>query len=102
MSKKKKRTKDEMIELAYSLQNAIKALCGKRPVRIETNKDFKLLRVVWGRDYERKDWYDGAAMGILLEAFGMKHGIFIRQIAVEQSKYSAVYLTKASTDPDRK
>ncbi len=98
----KKRTREEMIELAYDLQNSIKALCGKRPVRIETNKDHKLLRVVWGRDYERKDWYDGAAMGILLEAFGMKHGIHIRQIAVEQSKYSAVYLTKASTDPDKK
>jgi hypothetical protein len=102
MSKKSKRTREEMVELAYSLQNAIKALCGKRPVRIETNKDHKLLRVVWGRDYERKDWYDGAAMGILIDAFGSKHGIHIRQIAVEQSKHSAVYLTKASTDPDKK
>lgn len=102
MSKKKKRSREEMIELAYTLQDAIKALCGKRPVRIETNKDHKLLRVVWGRDYERKEWYDGAAMGILLEAFGMKYGLYIREIPVEQSKHSAVYLTKASTDPDKR
>lgn len=62
MSKSIKRTREEMVELAYDLQNSIIALCGKRPVRIETNKDHQLFRVVWGHSYERKDWYDGAAI----------------------------------------
>ena len=94
-----KRTKEEMISLAYDLQNAIVAFCGHRPLRITTNKDFKLLRVVWMRDYERKDWYNGVGMKILLSAFSDKHHIQVREITVEESKESAVYLTKLENDP---
>jgi len=102
MSRSKKRTREEMIELAYDLQNSIIALCGKRPLRIETNKDHKLFRVVWGHSYERKDWYDGAAMRILIEAFGVKHNIHIREISIEQSKPHAIYLTTRLVDPEKK
>ena len=102
MSKSMKRTREEMVELAYDLQNAIKALCGKRPVRIETNKDHQLFRVVWGHRYERKDWYDASAMRILIEAFGAKHNIHIREISLEQSKPHAIYLTKKELDPEKK
>ncbi|HNW81739.1 MAG TPA: hypothetical protein PKG52_02495 [bacterium] len=97
----KKRSMDEMIQLAYDLQNAIIALCGKRPLRITTNKDFKLLRILWMRDFERKGWYDGVAMKILIQAFSDKHGIPVREITPEQDNYSAVYLTKTSTDPEK-
>ena len=94
-----KRTKEEMISLAYDLQNAITAFCGHRPLRITTNKDFKLLRVVWMRDYERKEWYNGVGMKILLSAFSDKHHIPVREITAEESKESAVWLTKAENDP---
>ena len=94
-----KRTKEEMITLAYDLQNAIVAFCGHRPLRITTNKDLKLLRVVWMRDYERKDWYNGVGMKILLAAFSDKHHIPVREISNEESKESAVWLTKAENDP---
>ncbi len=98
----KKRTFEEMVKLAYDLQNAIIALCGKRPLRITTNKDFKLLRVVWAQSYERKDWYDGVSMGILIDAFMDKHKIHVREISKDQDKESAVWLTKSSTDPVKK
>lgn len=97
----KKRSMDEMIKLAYDLQNAIIALCGKRPLRITTNKDFKLLRILWMKDYERKEWYDGIAMKILIQAFSDKYGIHVREITPEQDNYSAVYLTKTATDPEK-
>jgi len=99
---KKKRTREEMVELAYDLQNAIIALCKKRPVRIETNKDHQLFRIVWGHSYERKDWYNATAMKILIEAFGQKHNIHIREISLEQSKPHAIYLTKKELDPEKK
>ncbi len=98
----KKRTKEEMIKLAYDLQNAIIALCGKRPLRITTNKDFKLLRVVWMDSYERKEWYNGTVMRILLDAFMDKNSIHVREITVGQDKASAVWLTKSSTDPAKR
>jgi hypothetical protein len=97
-----KRTFDDMVKLAYDLQNAIIALCGKRPLRITTNKDFKLLRVVWAQSFERKDWYDGVSMKILIDAFMDKHDIHVREITVEQDKESAVWLTKKTTDPVKK
>jgi len=98
----KKRSFDEMVELAYNLQNAILALCGKRPLRITTNKDFKLLRIVWPQSYERKEWYNAIAIKILIEAFIDKHNIHIREIPVEDDKESAVWLTKKTTDPVKK
>lgn len=97
----KKRTMEEMITLAYDLQNAIIALCGKRPLRITTNKDFKLLRILWMKDYERKEWYSGVAMKILIQAFSDKHGIHIREITPESDSHTSVYLTKTSTDPEK-
>ena len=98
----RKRTMDEMIGLAYDLQNAIIAICGRRPLRITTNKDFKLLRVMWMKDYERKEWYNGIAMKILLQAFYDKHGIYVREITSESDSHTSVYLTKTSTDPEKK
>jgi hypothetical protein len=100
--KSEKRTFEEMVELAYSLQEAVTALCGRRPLRITTNKDYKLLRIVWMRDFEKKEWYDGVSMKILIQAFMDKHGIHIREIPIEESKESAVYLTKKDTDPAKK
>jgi hypothetical protein len=94
-----KRSKEEMISLAYDLQNAIVAFCGHRPLRITTNKDFKLLRVVWMQGYERKEWYNGVGMKILLAAFSDKHHIQVCEITAEESKESAVWLTKAENDP---
>lgn len=97
----KKRTREEMIELAYDIQNAVTALCGKRPLRITTNKDHSVLRIVWMRDYERKEWYSGVAMKILIQAFTDKHKIHVKEITVDECNDSAVYLTKKSTDPER-
>jgi hypothetical protein len=96
-----KKTKDEMTELAYNLQNAVTALCNKRPLRITTNKDHKLLRIVWMRDYEKKEWYNAVGMKILITAFTDKYGIQIREIVVDECNDSAVYLTKKSNDPER-
>jgi hypothetical protein len=96
-----KKTRDEMIELAYDLQNAVTALCSKRPLRITTNKDHKLLRIVWMKGYEKKEWYNAAGMKILTAAFTDKYGIQIREITVDECNDSAVYLTKKTTDPER-
>jgi hypothetical protein len=98
----KKRTFEEMVKLAYDLQNAIIAVCGKRPLRITTNKDFKLIRIVWTHSYEKKDWYDGVSIRIVIDAFMDKHKIHIREISKDQDKESAVWLTKSSTDPSKK
>lgn len=89
-----KHTKEEMISLAFSLQEAVVALCGRRPLRITTNKDFKVLRIVWMKDFERKEWYQNVGMKILISAFTDKHGIPIREVTAEDDSRTAVYLTK--------
>lgn len=96
-----KRNIEEMITLAYDLQNAVIALCGKRPLRITTNKDHKLLRIVWMKSYEKKEWYEAVAMKILIQAFIDKHDIHVREITADECNDSAVYLTKKSTDPEK-
>ena len=60
------------------------------------------MRVVWVQSYERKDWYDGVAMKILIDAFIDKHKIHIREISKDQDKESAVWLTKSGTDPAKR
>jgi len=96
-----KKTREEMIELAYALQNAVTVLCSKRPLRITTNKDNSILRIVWMKGYEKKEWYNAAGMKILTAAFTDKHGIYVKEITVDECNHSAVYLTKKSTDPER-
>jgi len=96
-----KKTREEMIALAYDLQKAVTALCSKRPLRITTNKDHKLLRIVWMKDYEKKEWYNAVGMKILITAFMDKYGIHVKEITSDQCNDSAVYLTKKSTDPER-
>jgi len=96
-----KKSREEMIALAYDLQNAVIAVCGRRPLRITTNKDHKLLRIVWMESYERKEWYNAIAMKILIQAFTDKHKIHVKEITVDECNDSAVYLTKKTTDPER-
>ena len=100
MSKKEKRTREEMIEIAYKLQNSIMAVTGnKRPLRITTNREHTIIRIVWMRDYERKEWYVADGVRIVIEAFKQKYSIHIHEITKERDKRSAVWLTKRGTSP---
>lgn len=97
-----KRTKDEMIAIAYELQNEIVAALGKRPVRITTNREFSILRLAWGPGYEKRDWYDPGKVAMILESFKAKYHIHINEISQEDDSRTAVWLTKAEHDPEKK
>ena len=94
-----KKTREEMIEIAYNLQNAIIEITKKRPVRITTNREHSILRLVWADGYETRDWYNGAAVRIVIEAFIQKHGIHINEIAKSREKKSHIWLTKRINAP---
>ncbi|MGI6394937.1 MAG: hypothetical protein ACOX2F_09490 [bacterium] len=89
-----KRTEKEMAELAGTLQNAVTALCKKKPFGIVTNKNFKILRVVWMKNYEKEEWYNGIGMKILMQAFSDKHGINVKEVTVDECGGSTIYLVK--------
>lgn len=94
-------TKDEMIKIAYELQDAITAAIGKRPVRITTNRELTILRIVWGPNFEKKDWHDHKIMDAIIESFKRRTKIHIHEISIEEDSRTAVYLTKAANDPSK-
>ena len=89
-----KKTRDEMVELAYNLQEALIAITKKRPTRITTNREHSILRIVWADSYETRDWYNAEGVQIVIEAFIQKHGIHINEIVKSRAKKSHIWLTK--------
>ena len=94
-----KKTREEMIELAYNLQEAIIAITKKRPTRITTNREHSILRVVWADSYEKREWYNGEGVRIVIEAFIQKYGIHINEIAKSREKKRHIWLTKRANAP---
>ncbi len=98
----KKVSRETIVAIAYDLQNALTEITHKRPIRITTNREHSILRVVWPDKYEKKEWYNVTGVRIVLEAFEHKYGIHIRELAKSQEKKSAVWLTKKENDPSRR
>ncbi len=96
-----KKTKEEMIVIAYELQDALIAELHKKPCRIITNKDFSVIRISWGQNYEKKDWHNQEKIDAIIEEFKKKYSIHIREIGQEEDTYSSVWLTKAENDPHK-
>lgn len=90
----KKFTKEEMIEIAYTIQDEIINALNKRPWKITTNREFTVIRIVWVRDYEKREWYDHSKVEEIIEKYIDKYGIYIREITKERDKKTSVWLTK--------
>lgn len=95
MGRKEKLTREEMTDIAYELQDSIMAVSGnKRPIRITTNREHSIIRIVWMRDYERKEWYAAKEVQAVIDSFIEKYGIHIYEITKDRDKRTAVWLTK--------
>jgi len=90
-----KKTKEEMIELAYKIQEAIMKLTkGKRPWKITTNREFSVIRILWNQGYEKRDWHNNTEISILLKSFEEKYKIHIYETTKDKDKHTSVWLTK--------
>jgi len=102
MSRKNKKPREEMIALAYELQNEImEATNGRRPWKITTNREHTVLRVVWQYGYEKREWYDGPSVNRIIEAFSEKCGINVHETTKDREKHTSVWLTKRENDPKK-
>lgn len=100
MGKKKKKSKDEMIKMAYELQDAIQAVCeGRRPWHITTNREHTIIRVLWAEGYEKRRWYHAKDVEEVIDDFIEKYGIHTYETTRSKDKKTSVWLTKKGARP---
>ena len=93
MSKKTKRTKDEMKVIARELELALFQACGKKPFRITTNFEFTVMRIIWCKHFEKMPWYDHEPIQNVIAEFIQKYKIHIHEIERDKDP-RAQWLTK--------